>query len=40
VEADALWALANRVNLKAQATFEKAHPIWDAHYSKHIYQSD
>jgi hypothetical protein len=27
VEADALWALANRVNLKAQATFEKAHPI-------------
>lgn len=26
VESDALWVLANQVNLKAQATFEKAHP--------------
>jgi hypothetical protein len=27
VESDALWALANRVNIKAQADFEKAHPV-------------
>jgi hypothetical protein len=27
VEADALWSLANRVNLKAQANFDKAHPV-------------
>lgn len=26
VEADALWNLANRVNLRAQANFDKAHP--------------
>jgi hypothetical protein len=26
VEAHSLWVLANQVNLKAQAAFEKAHP--------------
>lgn len=27
VEADALWSLANQVNLKAQANFDKTHPV-------------